>query len=751
MIQNNKLNNLPETSTHKPSKRYSIAFRLTLSLAIAVAVMSLLSSIMMYFNAKKDMENKLEQEADKSIEFIAGILAFPLWNLDYKNIETIGVTLFQNDLIASLIITKHSRQLIYSLSRKESGERYIKRIREIVYQGKKLGEIQVELTNRENKEYIHQLLWNLGKITIFILLSLLFFTGCFIRRYLKKPLEILNLNIKEYTAGRYNSWKTLPYAEFQNVEHVLVEMENTIQQQMDSLRQSEEKYRVLFESFPLGITITDNEGEILESNAMSKQLIKIPNSNHKRLSIINKEVWTIIRGDGSVMPVDEYPSVRALKENRIIQNVEMGFVKPNKDITWLNVTAAPIPLDKYGAAITYGDITEKKKIQKQLQQAQKMEAIGTLAGGIAHDFNNILFPILGYTEMLLKDISEDSPFRSRLDKIHDAAMRAKSLVNQILTFSRQEKSEPIVMKIQHILKEALSLMRAAIPATIEIRQDIKKECGLIKADPTQIHQIIMNLVTNAYHAMEDNGGVMTVVLKEIELNKQEALQLNIEKGSHACLTVSDTGIGIPEDVIEKIFDPFFTTKTQGRGTGIGLSVVQGIVKNAGGSIHLKSEVGIGTEFNLYFPIVDSRTKEEGKIAKRSSLQGGTENILIVDDEETLIEMQKDMLERLGYKVTACKNSVEALEIFRENPNKFDIVITDFAMPNLSGEKLAIQMLQIRSDIPIVLCTGFSTMSEEKIFSMGIKGLLMKPVDIESFDKKIREILNANRPIQIGLA
>ncbi|MBF0203561.1 MAG: response regulator [Desulfamplus sp.] len=753
MIQNNTHNKLPPILTHKSSKRYSIALRLTLSLAATVAIISLLSAIMIYLNTRKDVDKKFEREADNTLNFLVCALTIPLWNLNQENVELIGNTISQNNNIAYLVIRNSVGVVLYSSTRKidRDKNRYIKRKDTIFYNRQRVGEIELELTTQSIQKHLNELLWNFGKMTTLVLLSLLFFTGFFIRRYLKLPLNALNNHVQKYSEGNYDACKlSLPYIEFQEFENVLIQMVKTIKYQMDSLRQSEKKYRVLFESFPLGITITDHEGTILETNAMSEQLLNIFDSEHKRLSIINKEGWTIIRGDGSFMPVDEYASVRALKENRIIQNVEMGFMKKHSgDVVWLNVTAAPIPLDKYGVAIAYSDVTETHQIVKQLQQAQKMEAIGTLAGGIAHDFNNILVPILGYTEMLSEDSPEDTPFRSRLDKIHSAATRAKSLVKQILTFSRQEQGELILMKIQHILKEALSLIRSTIPTTIEIRKNIKQECGLIKADPTQIHQVIMNLATNAYHAMEENGGIMTISLKEVELDDQNALNLSIKKGLYACLTVSDTGTGIPEYVKEKIFDPFFTTKEQGKGTGIGLSVVQGIVKNAGGSIHLKSEVGKGTEFTIYFPVVISHIQEENAGSKTEIMQGGSERILIVDDEEALIELYKEVLERLGYQVTSIKISVEALEVFRANPDKFDMVITDMAMPNMSGDKLALKLLEIRHDIPILLCTGFSrTMSEEKVLSMGIKGLLMKPIEIGELDRKIRDVFNANKPMHV---
>ncbi|OEU60441.1 MAG: hypothetical protein BBJ57_01975 [Desulfobacterales bacterium PC51MH44] len=384
---------------------------------------------------------------------------------------------------------------------------------------------------------------------------------------------------------------------------------------------------------------------------------------------------------------------------------------------------------------------ERESLKSQLQQAQKMESIGTLAGGIAHDFNNILFPIVGNTEMLLEDIPENSPLRDNLNAVFDGAMRAKDLVKQILTFSRQDSFEIKLMKMQPVIKEALKLIRSTIPTTIEIKQYISSECGAIKADPTQIHQVVMNLATNAYHAMEDTGGELKVNLKEIVLGEQDLLNPNMEPGTYASLTVADTGVGMDKDVRENIFDPYFTTKEIGKGTGMGLSVVHGIVHNAGGSIQVNSIPGQGTEFHIYLPVVKSFFEQQETQIKEP-IQRGTEQILLVDDEEAIAFMEKQMLERLGYSVVSRTSSVEALEAFRANPDKFDLVITDMAMPNMSGDKLASELVTIRSDIPILLCTGFSErMPEERAKTLGIKGFLMKPIVLKDLSNKIREVLD----------
>jgi PAS domain S-box-containing protein len=382
----------------------------------------------------------------------------------------------------------------------------------------------------------------------------------------------------------------------------------------------------------------------------------------------------------------------------------------------------------------------RKTLEGQLHHSQKMESLGTLAGGIAHDFNNILFPIVGYTEMLLDDIPKDSPYRESLNEIYVSTLRAKELVKQILTFARQKSSELKLMKIQPIISEVLKLIRSTIPTTIDIKQDIDPACGVIKADPTQIHQIIMNLATNAYNAMEESGGELKISLKEVEFNEFNLINVEMTPGLYACLTVNDTGIGMENDLTSKIFDPFFTTKEVGKGTGMGLAIVHGVVKNMGGAIGLHSKLGEGTEFNIYLPVVKKSTKGK-KTNNIEKLEKGTEHILLIDDEVAIIKMVEKMLERLGYKVTSKTNSINALECFRESPGSFDLVITDMEMPQMPGSKLSPELIKIRSDIPIILSTGYGdVMSKEKAASLGFQGFLLKPIEMKELSVKIREVL-----------
>ncbi|MFW6240550.1 MAG: ATP-binding protein, partial [Thermodesulfobacteriota bacterium] len=393
-------------------------------------------------------------------------------------------------------------------------------------------------------------------------------------------------------------------------------------------------------------------------------------------------------------------------------------------------------------ALLFSDLTPGKRLEAQLRQAQKMESIGTLAGGIAHDFNNILFPIMGYAEMAREELTEDSGPGAYLREILRATGRARDLVNQILAFSRQTEQEIRPLQVQPILKEALHLLRASIPSSIDIRRHIDAHCGAVLGDPSQIHQIVMNLCTNAYHAMQPGGGRLGVGLEEVDISASDADEnLNLSPGRYVRLTVSDTGGGIPPVDLERIFEPYYTTKEQGKGTGLGLAVVHGIARRSGGTVTVYSEVGKGATFHVFLPRISSEAAPVSGVEQ--PLPTGNERILVVDDEAPITGMLEQMLTRLGYTVTVRTQSQDALNLFRKNPDRFDLVLTDMTMPGLDGVQLTRALLEQRPGLPIILCTGFSeSVSEEEARAAGVRAYLMKPVVRSQLARAIREALAA---------
>lgn len=386
------------------------------------------------------------------------------------------------------------------------------------------------------------------------------------------------------------------------------------------------------------------------------------------------------------------------------------------------------------------DITERKHLEEQLRQAHKMEAIGTLAGGIAHEFNNILAAILGFTEIATYRIPHVNPAYQNLQEVLTAGKRAKDLVQQILTFSRKSDQERQPVQLPLVVQETLTLLRASLPTTIDIQQHIAPDAGLVLADLTQMHQILMNLCANAEYAMRESGGILEVRLDTIVLDETfVAHHPKLQSGPHVRVTVRDTGSGMAPDVVERIFEPFFTTKDVGEGTGMGLAIVHGIIANHDGAITVESTPSEGATFTIYLPQITAGTTKEA--ATEAFIPAGKGRILFVDDEEALAHLGQEMLARLGYDAEVYTSSREALEAFRTAPQRFDLVITDQTMPEMTGEKMASELRRIRPDVPIILCTGFSHLiNAEQATRQGIDAFLMKPLLTHDLRVAIQQVI-----------
>ena len=430
---------------------------------------------------------------------------------------------------------------------------------------------------------------------------------------------------------------------------------------------------------------------------------------------------------------------------------EYRIIRKDGDIRWVHEIIRNL-CDRSGKPIMVQgaiyDVTdrkraeeEKSKLEAKLQQVHKMEALGTLAGGIAHEFNNILWIIIGNTELALYEIPKKHTSRQTLEEILKACLHAEAVVKQILTFSRQAEVEKRPLQIGQVVEEGLDLLRASLPTTIEISRKIECPSGTIIADSTQIHQVLINLCTNAAHAMREKGGVLEVGVVALELDADTVAQYpDLTPGSYLTLSVSDMGKGMDNKIIDRIFEPYFTTKGSAEVTGMGLAVVHGIVKSHGGVIGVQSEQGEGTTFYVFFPRVESEVTPKTKASE--PFPRGKERILFVDDEKALADMGKKTLERLGYEVIATTSSTDALDTFRANHDKLDLVITDQTMPNMTGDMLAKELMGIRSDIPIILCTGYSELiTKEGAEAMGIRAFVMKPLVTRDLATTIRKVLD----------
>jgi PAS domain S-box-containing protein len=516
------------------------------------------------------------------------------------------------------------------------------------------------------------------------------------------------------------------------------------------LLESEEHYRLVSQSAGDGILVFDAEGLMLDANPAVEQMAGIPASQFRQ----GKTDWESI-----VCPDDKASFLKhraSVIESNVPTTLDYRIVDAKGDIHFVEQRSSPMHGASgqcRGVVCVVRDITEvknaereKAELEAQLRQSQKIEAVGMLAGGIAHDFNNILYAILGYTDLAMRGLPADSPIRERLAGVIKAATRAADLVSQILTFSRQTKKKRKPILIQEVVEETLKLMRELLPTTIEIRGNVAAGCGPVLADPTEIQQVIMNLCTNSYHAMREHAGILTVSLEQVKVDHTlSAGGSDPPPGHYAKLSVSDTGHGMDKATLERIFLPYFTTKKVGEGTGLGLATVHGIVKSHEGVITVHSEPGRGTTFDIFFPLCAQAAKTPEEEDAEILPQKSDCRILFVDDEEIIAQMGKEILEVLGYKVESRTGSVEALEVFRADPAGFDLVIADQTMPNLTGAELARQLMKIRPDVPVILCTGFSdTVNEQQAKAIGIREYVMKPIVTNDLVKAIERALRSHQ-------
>ncbi|MDP2104402.1 MAG: PAS domain-containing protein, partial [Desulfobulbaceae bacterium] len=506
-----------------------------------------------------------------------------------------------------------------------------------------------------------------------------------------------------------------------------------LKQDQEQIRKAKEQWELTFDSIlDEIITVQDKDFRILQANKAASVFFDLP-----RDEIVGRRCHELFREDD--VPCSECPAYAVLQEGKT-HAAELYHERLKKTF-W--VTMSPMVSENgkfYGLVHSAKDITEFKQLEQKLRQSQKMEAIGALAGGIAHDFNNILTPILGYSELIAGILPNSSPERGMAQEIEKAGRRAKELVKQILTFSRQGEQQRQLLQIHLIIKEALKLLRSSIPTTIAIHQNVV-DCGMVLADPTQVHQVLMNLCTNAYSAMREKGGELTVSLSVVDLTENDYLDnMALQPGPHVRLSVRDTGCGMSTELVERIFEPYFTTKKQGEGTGIGLAVVHGIIQSYNGHITVYSEPDRGTEFHVYLPQVQA-TGEKLLVDTEMvpAIPPGSCTVLVVDDEKIVGQTLQQVLLSLGYEVLLCTGSAEGLETFKQNIAQIGLVLTDMTMPGMNGVELTRKIKRLSPVTPVVLCTGFSDlMDAEKAKRIGLDGFLLKPVIRSQLAKALHE-------------
>jgi PAS domain S-box-containing protein len=507
-----------------------------------------------------------------------------------------------------------------------------------------------------------------------------------------------------------------------------------------SLRESEERFRLLNEAIPQKVWTARPDGSL---DYVNQRVLQYFGCSFEE--IIGQGWQRFIHPDDLPGCLERWDKAR--DTNQPFEIEFRLFQEKDHSFRWHLGRALPI-FDQDGEVVkwfgTNTDITQFKQLENQIRQSQKMEAIGTLAGGIAHDFNNILMAITGYAELATFNSRGNNAAQRNLEEVLVAGQRAKELVQQILAFSRQTDYERQPIELKLVVTEVCKLLRASLPTTVEIRQSFTKAPMIILGDPIQMHQVIMNLCANAEHAMRENGGLLELKVEHVTGEADNIkIHTDLAGSSYVRLTVRDTGAGMAQDVAERIFDPFFTTKGVGEGTGMGLAVVHGIVNSHGGAISVESEPGQGTTFTIDFPEMEARSIQgDAKQFEQEYLMGHG-HILFVEDEEALARLGEEAMRKLGYEVMVRTSSLEALEAFRANPFRYNAVVTDQTMPHMTGEALSRELLQIRPDVPIILCTGFShSMTPEKAKAMGIRAFLLKPLLIKDLGRTLQDVLHA---------
>lgn len=556
------------------------------------------------------------------------------------------------------------------------------------------------------------------------------------------------LNLEQEKVTRLNSdleEKVLRRTEALSIANTALQREIGERETIESaLRESRERLKIIFDFAPDGYCMLNLKGEIIEGNRSLERI-----SGYNREELIGKNILNL-----SGIAPDPPSRVRLIRRESMKGRPwgpgEFAMNRKSGEPATVEVRSHPVIINNQTCILVMlRDVTEqnaqarvRENLEKQLAQGQKMEAVGTLAGGIAHDFNNILSAIIGYTELSRMDAPPGSPLHENLSQINTAGLRAKDLIQQILTFSRQHDTEIKPVPAGALIKESLKLLRASISKTIEIRQDITSDAFTL-ANATQLQQIMMNLCTNAAHAMGSQGGILEVSLRDTVIDPSSAGQdINLPPGHYLLLTVSDTGCGMPPDVVQRVFDPYFTTKPKGEGSGLGMAVVHGIVRRYRGAIKVYSEEGKGTTVKVFLSRKANASEEIEE--KALPLPTGTETVLLVDDESQLVAIEQQMLTRLGYRVTTSEDSVKALEIFRTQPEAFAVVITDMSMPKMNGVELTRAILAIRPEIPVIVCTGYSAgLTRENALSFGVREILMKPISMQALATCVRQAIDAD--------
>ena len=697
------------------SKR-SIARDLALGLTGIIVLITLILIILYQAYSNRQLAADTEARAEQIIGEAGDIFFLPLYNFDSQTMEHIArVYLDGNDFVSGITIKTEYNDLLFN---EINGpiDQLIRKDKVLYAKNKEIGSVTLYFSNQKLREQQRDTI-KTGVIVILVLLIVMLAAmDLFMRIWLNTPLQLLTNGIRQIASGDYTH--PLPPAPQQEVNAIIDEvntMADRIAEQKKQLEDSEKRYRSIFEGAMEGIFQESPEGFFLTANPAMANIFGYESPEELLHSCTDTASQLYHH------PRARQQLIRALETEGFVSNLPIEMRHRKGHVLTIAMTARLVRNEKNEPIYIEGLVSD-------ISRQQQMEAIGTLAGGIAHDFNNILSAIFGYIELAEMQAKNDEKLRSHLANAMAGARRARDLVQQILTFSRKADHQKKPFPLAIIVKEVCKLLRSSIPATIEITQDIQSRAVVI-ADPTQIHQLVMNLCTNSYHAMETTGGSLTIRLYDAgrEDHLSAAAGDTIGPGKNVVLEITDTGCGMDEETRAKIFEPYFTTKAHGKGTGLGLALVHGIVSNSRGKIEVTSAVGKGTTFRIFLPAVDQKDKSVAA-ANLSQARGSGQKIFLVDDEEPVREVLSSFLEESGYTVFTFASGREALDALQKDPNGCEMLITDMAMPKMTGAEVARTALAIKPELPVILCTGYSAdLNRKQALDIGIHSVIQKPI------------------------
>lgn len=746
----------------------SINHKLILWFAIIIASTLLVFFIVFIRYNARSTEVELNNQADHVLSFSMKSLARAMWQYNHEYVKDYVDSLFlYKDIVfvqaiaGNQIVQTKARDRYKDIDFIESTdlEKFIVRKSNIVYENATVGRIVFIISKNRVKQQVLRSSLAASSLLLFIVTIISLSMYYLSRKYILNPLTNLEDSARHIANGNIDA--SIDTASDDEIGHLaktfslMMQKIKAITASRDELNdeilerkraekalvQFESRNRLLVNTIPDLVWLKDQDGVYLSCNTMFERFFGAKESEivgRTDYDFIDKDLADFFRANDRRAMASEQPSINeeelVFADNGycgLFETIKMPLQDSDGNLIGVLGIARDIS-ERERVAI------EKLQLERKLKHSQKMESIGNLAGGIAHDFNNVLASIIGFTELALDETSKGTTLEDSLQEVYSAGIRAKELVKQILAFARksEEKQSPIQPSL--VAKEVLQFIRSTIPTTIEIKQDIRSD-AVIMANTTQLHQVLMNLCTNAAHAMEEGGGVLEVVLNDQKIDRHD-LSIGMAPGDYIKFEVSDTGVGIPAETIGSIFEPYFTTKAPGEGTGMGLAMVHGIVESYGGKIDVQSRLGKGTAFSIYLPVTRKRSALGEYLPEQ--LPTGTEHILFVDDEAPIAKMGSQILGRLGYRVTTLTSSVEALELFRSKPGDFDLVISDMTMPNMTGDELAMELIAFRSNIPVILCTGYSKkISDESVTDIGIKAFAYKPIVKADLAKTVRKVLD----------